>query len=208
MDVIRKYFPELSSAQLSQFGLLHEVYTQWNDKINVISRKDIQSLYEHHVLHSLAIARFVSFLPGAKVMDLGTGGGIPGIPLAIYFPEARFHLVDSVGKKLRVVEAVCDACGIKNIFTFHCRAEEMKYQYDFIVTRAVAPLNNLLRWTKGKFLSRNRHAIANGLIALKGGNIEDEIAAARIPEVIKVPLVRYFSEDYYKEKVLVYVPAY
>jgi 16S rRNA (guanine527-N7)-methyltransferase len=145
MEIILKYFPGITQSQIQQFSSLQKIYTDWNEMINVISRKDISNLYEHHVLHSLSIAKFIQFRDATKIMDLGTGGGFPGVPLAILFPECRFHLVDSIGKKLKVVEAVKEAIGLKNIFTFHARCEEMDFKYDFVVSRAVAPLSDLLR---------------------------------------------------------------
>lgn len=205
MDVLLKYFTDLTEEQKKQFSLLQNVYTEWNDKINVISRKDIDNLYERHVLHSLAIAKFVTFKPGAKIMDLGTGGGFPGVPLAILYPEARFHLVDSIAKKLKVIEAVKEACGLQNIFTFHSRAEEMPYQYDFVVTRAVAPLKDLLQWTKGKYLSKSQHKRYNGLIALKGGDLSDELKQAGIANATILSLTDVFMEESFKEKSLVYI---
>jgi len=186
------------------FAKLSEVYTDWNEKINVISRKDIDHLYEHHVLHSLSIARFTTFRNGTKIMDLGTGGGFPGVPLAILFPECRFHLVDSIGKKLKVIEAAKEATGLKNIFTFHSRAEDMEYRYDYVVSRAVAPLRELMRWSGTKFLPRHLNEKRNGLICLKGGDLATEIAGIKIVET--TPLSAYFSEDFFQDKSLVYVP--
>ncbi len=202
MEIILKYFPQLSQSQIEQFSKLAPLYAEWNGMINVISRKDIDNLYLHHILHSLSIARFVQFTDATKVMDLGTGGGFPGVPLAILFPQSRFHLVDSIGKKLKVVEAVKDAIGLKNIFTFHSRAEEMDFQYDFVVSRAVAPLSELLAWTKGKYLSKSKNKIRNGLICLKGGNIETELAGIKGAQ--KIPVSDYFEEEYFKDKFIVY----
>ncbi len=205
MDIILRYFTELSERQVEQFAMLQALYTDWNEKINVISRKDIENLYERHVLHSLAIAKFTQFKPGTKIMDLGTGGGFPGIPLAIMFPDCRFHLVDSIGKKLKVIEGVKEATGLSNLFTFHSRAEQMPYQYDFVVTRAVAPLQDLLQWTKGKYLSKDLNTLKNGLIALKGGNLEDEIAQTGLTHVLKTPLSKFYTEDFFAGKSIVYV---
>lgn len=204
LELLIKYFPELSQEQQLAFGKLAEVYTEWNEKINVISRKDIENLYEHHVLHSLAIAKFIRFKNGTKIMDLGTGGGFPGVPLAILFPECRFHLVDSIGKKLKVIEAAKEATGIKNIFTFHARAEDMEYQYDFVVSRAVAPLKDLMRWSTRKYLPKHLNEKRNGLICLKGGYLTAETAG--LPMVQITPLSTYFSEEFFKDKSLVYVP--
>ena len=187
---------------MQEFGSLQKIYTEWNEKINVISRKDIDNLFERHILHSLSIAKFIQFKNATKVMDLGTGGGFPGIPLAILFPDARFHLVDSIGKKLKVIEAVKEELGLKNVFTFHARAEEMNFQYDFVVSRAVAPLADLLSWTKGKYSTHDQHPVHNGLICLKGGNIDVEIAVVK--NVKKLPLTSLFQEDFFKDKFLVY----
>jgi 16S rRNA (guanine527-N7)-methyltransferase len=202
MEIILKYFPHLSQTQIEQFSQLGPLYAEWNGMINVVSRKDIDNLYLHHVLHSLSIARFIQFTDATKVMDLGTGGGFPGVPLAIMFPQCRFHLVDSIGKKLKVVEAVKEATGLKNIFTFHSRAEEMDFQYDFVVSRAVAPLSELLTWTKGKYLPKGKNRIHNGLICLKGGNMEAEITGTK--GVMKIPVTEYFEEEYFKDKFIVY----
>ncbi len=205
MELILKYFPDLTTRQIEQFTSLLSIYTEWNERINVISRKDIENLYERHVLHSLAIAKFVPFKHGTKIMDLGTGGGFPGVPLAILFPDCRFHLVDSIGKKLKVVEAVKEELELKNIFTFHSRAEQMDYQYDFVVTRAVAPLADLLFWTKRKYLSKDQNRVANGLIALKGGDLNQEIADTGLQHTVTVPLSTFFNESFFSDKSLVYV---
>jgi 16S rRNA (guanine527-N7)-methyltransferase len=205
MQLIQKYFPDLTPRQLEQFAALDGLYRDWNEKINVISRKDIDHLYEHHVLHSLAIAKFIQFKNATKIMDLGTGGGFPGIPLAIMFPECRFHLVDSIAKKLKVIDAVSEALELKNMFTFHSRVEQMPYQYDFIVTRAVAQLSDLLAWTKGKSLYKDQNALPNGLIALKGGDLAAELAAAEAKLIKQLPLSVFFKEDFFKDKSLVYV---
>lgn len=204
MELLLKYFPELSPAQIEKFASLQKIYSEWNEKINVISRKDIDNLYERHILHSLSIAKFIRFKNGTKIMDLGTGGGFPGVPLAILFPEARFHLVDSIGKKLKVIEAVKETTQLHNIFTFHSRSEDMKFQYDFVVSRAVAPLAELLRWTQGKYLHKDNHKVPNGLICLKGGDITTEIAPVK--KAAKHPLNLYFSEHFFADKFLVYVP--
>lgn len=187
---------------MHEFSQLQKLYADWNEKINVISRKDIENLYLRHVLHSLSIAKFVQFENGAKIMDLGTGGGFPGVPLAILFPEARFHLVDSIGKKLKVIEAVKEELQLKNIFTFHSRAEEMEFKYDFVLSRAVAPLGDLLKWTKGKYSPHDQHKVRNGLICLKGGDITEEISI--MPKAIKISLSSYFREDFFADKYLVY----
>jgi 16S rRNA (guanine527-N7)-methyltransferase len=205
MELLTKYFPDLTAQQLEQFASLQKIYAEWNEKINVISRKDIENLYERHVLHSLSIAKFIQFKNGTKVMDLGTGGGFPGVPLAILFPEVRFHLVDSIGKKLKVIEAVKEETGLKNIFTFHARSEQMEYQYDFVVSRAVAPLAELLSWTKGKYSTKHQHQDKrNGLICLKGGDIDAELSVVKTAH--KVPLNSYFEEPFFTDKYLVYCP--
>ena len=174
MDLITRYFPHLSDQQKEQFAALYDLYTDWNSKINVISRKDITNLYEHHVLHSLGIARFISFKDGSQVMDLGTGGGFPGIPLAILFPEVKFHLVDSIGKKIKVASEIANAIGLKNVTFRHCRAEEEKAKFDFVVSRAVMPLSDLLKIIRKNISSTQMNAIPNGLICLKGGELAKE----------------------------------
>ncbi len=203
MEILLKYFPNLTQKQIQEFASLQKLYTEWNEKINVISRKDIENLYERHILHSLSIAKFVQFKNATKVMDLGTGGGFPGVPLAILFPDSRFHLVDSIGKKLKVIEAVKEELGLKNLSTFHSRSEDMKFQYDFVVSRAVAPLTDLLNWTKGKYTAHDQLPVRNGLICLKGGDIDAEISVAT--KVQKVSLSRYYSEPFFSDKFLVYV---
>ena len=165
MDIIKKYFPGLNSIQLSQFLELQGLYAHWNEQINVISRKDLENFYERHVLHSLSIARFITFKKDAVVLDLGTGGGFPGIPLAIFFPETEFHLTDSIGKKIKVVEAVAAALQLKNVIAKTTRTEDYDISCDFVVTRAVAKMDELARWTKGKIKKENRHEIQNGIIA-------------------------------------------
>lgn len=205
MEILLKYFPQLSTQQIEQYSTLGKLYAEWNDKINVISRKDVENLYERHVLHSLGIAKFIQFKNATKIMDLGTGGGFPGVPLAIMFPDCRFHLVDSIGKKLKVIEGVKDELQLKNVFTFHSRAEQMDFQYDFVVSRAVAPLGELLAWSKKKYLPKDQNNRHNGLICLKGGNIDEEIATSGAKKVEKTPLSDYYSEDFFKDKYLVYV---
>jgi len=202
MDIILKYFPDLTQDQIQQIAALQAIYADWNEKINVISRKDIENLYERHILHSLSIAKLVQFKNASKVLDLGTGGGFPGIPLAILFPNCRFHLVDSIGKKLNVVDDVKTQLGLKNTFIFHSRVEEMDYQYDFVVSRAVAPLSQLLTWTKGKYLPKDQNTFKNGLICLKGGDIEAELALVKNAK--KFPISNYFNEEFFKDKFVVY----
>lgn len=204
MDIIRKYFTNLSDRQVEQFLALDELYRDWNAKINVISRKDIDSLYEHHVLHSLGIAEVIRFRPGTQVMDLGTGGGFPGIPLAILFPETHFHLVDSIGKKIKVCTEIAAAIGLKNVSTRHCRAEEEKNKFDFVVSRAVMPLPDLIKIIR-KNISREQHnALPNGLLCLKGGELGNETAAVK-HHVMLTPLGKVFEEEYFKTKQVVYV---
>lgn len=176
MELILKYFPDLTEEQKRQFAALYDLYTDWNSKINVISRKDIENLYEHHVLHSLGIAKVIRFKPGTKVMDLGTGGGFPGIPLAILFPEVQFHLVDSIGKKVRVATEIAGSIGLKNVTTRHARAEEEKQLFDFVVSRAVMPLTDLLKIIRKNISPKQQNALPNGLICLKGGELERDNA--------------------------------
>lgn len=205
MDLITRYFPHLSDQQKEQFAALYDLYTDWNSKINVISRKDITNLYEHHVLHSLGIARFISFKDGSQVMDLGTGGGFPGIPLAIFFPEVKFHLVDSIGKKIKVASEIANAIGLKNVTFRHCRAEEEKAKFDFVVSRAVMPLSDLLKIIRKNISSTQMNAIPNGLICLKGG----ELAKETLPVKNKVEIMdlkNEFAEEFFETKKVVYVP--
>lgn len=205
MEQILKYFPNITEEQRTQFAALYDLYTDWNSKINVISRKDIQNLYEHHVLHSLGIAEVLNFKPGSKIMDLGTGGGFPGIPLAILFPECQFHLVDSIGKKVRVASEVAQAIGLKNVTFRHCRAEEEKQKFDFVVSRAVMPLADLLKIIRKNIMKENKNALPNGLICLKGGELDKEKGAVKgIVETTN--LSDYFSEEYFETKKVVYVP--
>lgn len=205
MDLITRYFPHLSDQQKEQFAALYDLYTDWNSKINVISRKDITNLYEHHVLHSLGIARFISFKDGSQVMDLGTGGGFPGIPLAILFPEVKFHLVDSIGKKIKVASEIANAIGLKNVTFRHCRAEDEKAKFDFVVSRAVMPLSDLLKIIRKNISSTQMNAIPNGLICLKGG----ELAKETLPVKNKVEIMdlkNEFAEEFFETKKVVYVP--
>lgn len=205
MELILKYFPNLTEEQRTQFAALYDLYTDWNSKINVISRKDIQNLYEHHVLHSLGIAQVLNFKSGSRIMDLGTGGGFPGIPLAILFPECQFHLVDSIGKKVRVAEEIAKAIGLKNVTLRHCRAEEEKQKFDFVVSRAVMPLADLLKIIRKNILKENKNALPNGLICLKGGELEKEKGAVK-GMVETTDLSDYFKEEYFETKKVVYVP--
>lgn len=204
MDIILKYFPDLTDTQKEQFAALYDLYTDWNSKINVISRKDITNLYEHHVLHSLGIAKVIQFKPGTSVMDLGTGGGFPGIPLAILFPDTKFHLVDSIGKKVRVATEIANAIGLKNVTTRHCRAEEEKQLFDFVVSRAVMPLTDLLKIIRKNISSEQHNALPNGLICLKGGELDREVMPVK-HQTIVTDLKDFFSEEFFETKKVVYV---
>lgn len=204
MDIILKYFPDLTDTQKEQFAALYDLYTDWNSKINVISRKDITNLYEHHVLHSLGIAKVIQFKPGTSVMDLGTGGGFPGIPLAILFPDTKFHLVDSIGKKVRVATEIANAIGLKNVPTRHCRAEEEKQLFDFVVSRAVMPLTDLLKIIRKNISSEQHNALPNGLICLKGGELDREVMPVK-HQTIVTDLKDFFSEEFFETKKVVYV---
>lgn len=204
MDIILKYFPNLSEVQQQQFAALYDLYTDWNSKINVISRKDITNLYEHHVLHSLGIAKVMQFRPETTVMDLGTGGGFPGIPLAILFPETHFHLVDSIGKKVKVATEIANAIGLKNVTTRHCRAEEEKQLFDFVVSRAVMPLADLLKIIRKNIKKEQHNALPNGLICLKGGELEREVMPVK-HQTLMYDLKDYFEEEFFESKKVVYV---
>ena len=204
MDIILKYFPNLSEVQQQQFAALYDLYTDWNSKINVISRKDITNLYEHHVLHSLGIAKVMQFRPETTVMDLGTGGGFPGIPLAILFPETHFHLVDSIGKKVKVATEKANAIGLKNVTTRHCRAEEEKHLFDFVVSRAVMPLADLLKIIRKNIKKEQHNALPNGLICLKGGELEREVMPVK-HQTLMYDLKDYFEEEFFETKKVVYV---
>lgn len=204
MNIIQKYFTNLTELQAEQFAQLEALYNDWNAKINVISRKDIQNLYEHHVLHSLGIAKVVNFKDGTTVMDLGTGGGFPGIPLAILFPNVQFHLVDSIGKKVKVANEVATAIGLKNVKFCHARAEEIKEQYDFVVTRAVMPMVDLMKVARKNIKKEQHNAVPNGIIALKGGELAGEIASMK--NICTVwELSDFFEEEYFKTKKVVHV---
>ncbi len=210
MDRIKQHFPQLSAEQLALFAQLEPLYTEWNAKINVVSRQDIENLTERHVLHSLAIAKLFTFKPGAQVLDLGTGGGFPGIPLAIFFPETHFTLIDSTGKKIRVVQEVSDALGLTNVTALHARVEELKMpgKFDFVTTRGVTTLSQLLIWSQRMLRKKQEHAYPNGIIALKGGNLKEELKAlpgkaASYTEVF--PIRKFFQEEFFEEKSVVYV---
>lgn len=206
MDIILKYFPRLTDRQKGQFEALYDLYADWNSKINVISRKDIGNLYEHHVLHSLTIARLIHFQPGTRVMDLGTGGGFPGIPLAIMFPDCQFHLVDSIGKKIKVATEVASAVGLENVTLCHERAEEEKGLFDFVVSRAVMPLADLLKIVRKNISKEQKNAYPNGLICLKGGELQHEVMPFKKQAEV-IALSDWFEEEYFTTKKVVYVPV-
>ena len=203
-SIILKYFPDLSETQIEQFNQLDELYRHWNAQINVISRKDIEELYERHVLHSLAIAKLIQFKPGSSVLDIGTGGGFPGIPLAIIFPEVNFYLVDSIGKKIKVVQEVSSALGLKNIRTSHSRAEKIQEKFDFVVSRAVTNLPQFKNWVKGKFKREQKNDLKNGVLYLKGGDLKVEIAESGLTTCQVFPLTKYYSEDFFETKSILY----
>lgn len=199
------YFPELSDEQVSQLNQLFDMYLHWNAQINVISRKDMDNFDERHVLHSLAIAKVMKFAHGSKVLDIGTGGGFPGIPLAIMFPEVDFHLVDSIGKKIKVVNEVSAALGLKNVRTSHERAENIKEQYDFVISRAVTRMNNFMPWVRGKFLARKNNPLQNGILYLKGGDIHEElneVDSKHFPSIHNIS--DFFPEEFFETKKVVY----
>jgi len=206
MKLIEKYFPKLSEEQKEQFKALDALYHEWNEKINVISRKDIDNLYEHHVLHSLAIGRFIHFKAGSQILDFGTGGGFPGVPLSILFPECEFKLIDGTGKKIRVAQEVCNAIGLKNCHPEHLRGEDEKGKYDFVVSRAVMPLPDLLKIVRKNISKEQRNAIPNGVICLKGGDLQAETQPFR-RIVESTELSAYFEEEWFKEKHVIYVPV-
>lgn len=206
MELIEKYFKELSDEQRKQLAALDELYHDWNEKINVISRKDIDNLYEHHVLHSLAIAKFIRFKPGTEILDFGTGGGFPGIPLAILFPECRFKLIDGTGKKIRVAQEVSNAIGLKNCTPEHLRGEDERGKFDFVVSRAVMPLPDLMKIVRKNLSRQQRNALPNGVICLKGGDVQAETQPFRhIVETAE--LTSYYNEEWFKQKHVIYVPV-
>lgn len=205
IDIITKYFPELTSKQKEQFAALYDLYQDWNAKINVISRKDITNLYEHHVLHSLAIAKFINFRDDTNVLDFGTGGGFPGIPLAIIYPQANFKMIDGTGKKIKVATEVANAIGLENVLPQHKRGEEEKGKFDFIVSRAVMPLQDLMKIVRKNIAKDNHNALENGVIVLKGGNLEEELQPYRKVALVE-NLSQWFTEEWFEEKNLIYVP--
>lgn len=204
-DIIFQYFPDLTEKQKAQFNKLFPLYQEWNEKINVVSRKDIDNLYVNHVLHSLGIAKVNTFKPGTSVLDVGTGGGFPGIPLAILFPETQFHLVDSIGKKITVVNAVAEGLGLKNVKAEQIRAEQIKGEYDFIVSRAVTRLKEFYGWVNKKVKKQSVHDLYNGILYLKGGDLAEELGELhRAYQLFDLPT--YFKEDFFETKKVVYVP--
>jgi 16S rRNA (guanine527-N7)-methyltransferase len=205
MQFIEKYFPKLTDRQHQQFAALDALYHEWNDKINVISRKDIDNLYLHHVLHSLAIARMIQFRPDTRILDFGTGGGFPGIPLAILFPECKFKLIDGTGKKIFVAQTVIDSIGLENCCAEHLRGEDEKDRYDFVVSRAVMPLPDLVKIVRKNIAPTSHNALPNGILCLKGGELQPEIAPFR--RIVQVQaLSDWYSEDWFKKKYCIYLP--
>ena len=205
MDIILKYFPNITENQKEQFAMLDELYHDWNSKINVISRKDIDNLYEHHVLHSLAIAKALKFKPATKILDFGCGGGFPGIPLAIMFPDCQFKLIDGTAKKIRVCNEIATAIGLKNVTAEQRRGEEEKGQYDYIVSRAVMPLPDLVKIVRKNISKKHQNAMPNGIFCLKGGELQAEISPYK-NIVEKTELTTWYQEDWYKQKYLIYLP--
>jgi len=205
MEIILKYFQNLTNVQIDQFQRLDALYKDWNLKINVISRKDIDELYLRHVLHSLGIAKVIHFQPNSKILDVGTGGGFPGIPLAIMFPESQFHLVDSIAKKIKVVDEVVAGLGLTNVNTSHCRVEDVKDQFDFIVSRAVTSMPTFVSWVKGKIAKPQHHDLKNGILYLKGGDLAEELHNYRTATLYN--LSDYFTEDFFETKKVVHLPV-
>jgi 16S rRNA (guanine527-N7)-methyltransferase len=205
MNKIQKYFPNLTSFQIERFEQLKPLYTEWNAQINVISRKDFSEFYERHVLHSLAIAKFMRFKPGTRVLDVGTGGGFPGIPLSIMFPKVQFHLVDSIGKKIKVVNGVADSLGLINVKAEQIRAEQLKLKYDFVVSRAVTRLPEFVKWIQKNISKKQKNAIPNGIIYLKGGDLTEEIKPFK-KNIFVQDLSEYFDEEFFDTKKIVHLP--
>lgn len=204
MELILKYFPNLTTEQIQQFEALEGLYKDWNSKINVISRKDIEELYLKHVLHSLGIAKVINFAPNSSILDVGTGGGFPGVPLAILFPECQFHLVDSINKKLKVINAVCDGIGLTNVRTTHSRVEALDQTYDFIVSRAVTAMPEFTSWVKGKITKTQKNDLKNGILYLKGGDLTEELKPYKTAKAFL--LSDYFDEPFFETKKVIYLP--
>jgi len=204
MEIVKKYFPDLTETQLKQFDQLYDLYLFWNNQINVISRKDIEELYERHVVHSLGIAKVQAFEKGSKILDVGTGGGFPGIPLAILFPEVHFYLVDSIGKKIKVVQEVAHALGLQNVTAKQIRAEQVEGEFDFIVSRAVTTMDEFSKWIKNKVAKKQQHVLANGILYLKGGDLSEELK--KFPKATISPLSDFFDESFYESKKVVHIP--
>lgn len=204
--IVLKYFPDTTARQRQQIEQLLPLYKEWNEKINVVSRKDIDNLYVNHMLHSLGIAKVIDFLPGAEILDVGTGGGFPGIPLAIRFPETQFHLVDSIGKKITVVREVSKALGLVNVSCEQIRAEQLKAKYDFVVSRAVTQMKEFYGWVHGKVKRESAHKMDNGILYLKGGDLEEELNQLRRPYQL-FELSDYFHEEFFQTKKVVYIPV-
>lgn len=207
MKNLLRYFPDLSETQQEQFAQLPKLYAEWNDKINVISRKDIENLLERHVIHSLGIAKVQAFKPGTQVLDVGTGGGFPGIPLAILYPESEFLLVDSIGKKIKVVNEVASALGLTNVRGEHMRAEQVEGNFHFVVSRAVTRLASFYPWVKDKFKKQSNHQHKNGILYLKGGDLSDELKESKLKRIKSYALSEYFQEEFFETKQVIYIPA-
>ena len=205
MKLIKKYFPDLTEKQYRQFGALQELYEDWNNKINVISRKDLEQLYERHILHSLAIAKVIQFKNGTSILDVGTGGGFPGIPLAILFPECKFHLVDSIGKKIKVVQEVSSTIGLKNLTSEQIRAEKIKSKYDFVVSRAVTAFPLFYNWVKDKLNPRSNNDLKNGILYLKGGDLNEELKKFQ-SRITSYNIAEFFTESFFETKKIIYLP--
>ncbi|NME70983.1 16S rRNA (guanine(527)-N(7))-methyltransferase RsmG [Flammeovirga aprica] len=207
IDIIEKYFPDLTSVQKNQFAQLRDLYAEWNEKVNVISRKDIDNLYERHVLHSLSIAKIIEFKPGTEILDVGTGGGFPGIPLAIFFPNVKFHLVDSIAKKINVVNEIAKTIGLTNVKAEQMRAEKVDGEYDFVVSRAVTRIDVLLRWVRSKVAFQQGHEMRNGIICLKGGDLTEEFSKLNKKKYKLFDMKDLYEEDFFETKKIAYVPV-